>query len=229
MIIFQQGAPKSASSFCSQLLREIAVENGYTQDGMQEILGKKQRGGFVMKLHTIKDHLNDLPEYSVLKTHAQPFSAEPLLRQNLAIGFVTIRDPLDSVRSLLDHAEASRANNKDEFADVTTAEEAGRIILLHLAYSMMWLRNPNVFPVYYDQLRSKPHKAAVMMAEKIGLPVNPRRIARKFSDKTKIRRFNIGEAGRGQNLLAENDRQNLARMFAIFYESQSWVNKTKVT
>lgn len=224
MIIFQQGAPKSASSFCSQLLREIAAENGYTQEGMREVLGEKQRGGFVTHLRSIEALLDDVPEYSVIKTHTQPFAAEPLLRNNLAIGFVTLRDPLDSVRSLLDHAEASRADNKEEFADVTTSEEAGRIILLHLSYSMMWLRNPNVFPVYYEQLRSKPHKAAVMMAEKMGLTVNPKRIARKFSDKTRVRRFNVGETGRGQKLLTDDDQQNLARMFAIFYESKSWIN-----
>lgn len=225
MIIFQQGAPKSASSFCSQLLREIAAVNGYTQEGMREILGRKQRGGFVVHLRTIEKHLDDLPEYSVIKTHAQPFSAEPLLRENKAIGFVTLRDPLDSVRSLLDHAATSRAKKKREFADVTTSEEAGRIILLHLAYSMMWLRNPNVFPVYYDQLRSKPEEVVAMMADKMGLKADPEKIAKKFTNKTKIRRFNIGETGRGQKLLADDEQRNLARMFAIFYENQSWVNR----
>ena len=224
MIIFQQGAPKSASSFCSQLLREIAIENGYSQEGVKEVLGAKQRGGFVTQLRSIENHFDDLPEYAVIKTHAQPFAAEALFRQNLAIGFITIRDPLDSVRSLLDHAEASRANDKEEFADVSTSDEAGRIVLLHLAYSLMWLRNVNVFPVYYNQLRSKPHKVAVMMAEKMGLEVNPRRIARKFSDKSKIRRFNVGESGRGKSLLSKDDEQNLKRMFSIFYESKSWID-----
>ena len=222
-IIFQQGAPKSASSFCAQLLREIAVQNGGDQESVKKLLGLKHKGGFVANLSSYQNKLDQLPELSVIKTHLRPYTAEKLLEDGKAVAFVTFRDPFDSIQSLLDHAEQSRSSDKEEFQYVRTVTDAAKIIAWHLSHSLIWLRNPNVYPVYYSDLKNEPLKMASFMAEKIGVEFDGAPIEKILRHKRKIRRFNVGEEGRGQRLAETPEGREAARMFEIFYNVDKWI------
>ena len=226
-IIFQQGAPKSASSFCSQMLRAIAEQNGADQEIARKKLGVKYKRVYISDMQRNGARFAALPPLSVIKTHQAPGSAEKLLKENKAVAFITFRDPLDSVRSLLDHAESSRVRGKTEFADIESPLEAARVIVLHYSFSMIWLRNPNVHPVFFNDLKHRPIKTAQSMATIIGVDINKVKLRKKLSNPKKITRFNVGEVGRGQDLLDGPDGDELRRMFAPFYRGRKWVNGRK--
>jgi hypothetical protein len=222
-IIFQQGAPKSASSFCAQLLREIAAQNGGRQSEAEKILGGHSKGGFVDNLGSCKEKLQLLPELSVVKTHLRPYSAEGMLERGEAVAFVTFRDPLDSVQSLLDHADAARETGKQEFTYVKSVTQAAKIIQWHISHSIIWLRNSNAYPVFYEDLKNDPLGTATFMAKKTGVSVDEERIKDLFKDKSQIRRFNIGKAGRGRALLDTAEGAEAARIFSVFYHHEKWI------
>jgi hypothetical protein len=215
MIIFQQGAHKTASSFCSQLLRAICERNGYAQSGHET---------FVHKLARDEDQIRDLPDYAVVKTHQGPGPAVKMLRNGTARAFITFRDPLDCIQSLLDHAAREDGEHAEEFIWLRDDPlKAMELHLEHLSYSLLWMRLPNVFPIYYSQLVTQPDRWIKFMAQRVGLEAEPDDIMTSLGA---IRRMNKGHGGRGLALLRGPHATALRTRLRFLYQAGWWTNST---
>lgn len=209
MIIFQQGAHKTASSFTSQLCRAICEAGGYEQT--------LPVNGYIGKLN----ELPEMPDYSVIKTHGLPGKAKPLLQQGKAIAFVTMRDPLDCVQSLLDHAAKSEGEGADELNNIAGKPYAALDLhMLHLSYSLLWLKLPNTFAIYYPDIQSDPKGVIEKLATHMRIKVDPDKIMENLGP---IRRFNKGISGRGQALLEGPHGNAFRNRLAALYETPRWL------
>lgn len=209
MIIFQMGPHKSASSFTAQLCRAICEANGHEQT--------LPDNGFIDR----PDKLPDCPPYTVIKTHDLPRKAKPLLQQGKAMAFITLRDPLDSIQSLLDHAAKTEGEGKDEFNEIAGKPYAALDLhMLHLSYAMLWLKLPNTFPVYFPDLQTSPKSVIQMLSQKMRLKADADQILENLGP---IRRFNKGTSGRGQALLEGPHGNAFRNRLSALYEAPRWL------
>lgn len=209
MIVFQQGPHKSASSFVAQLCRAICEANGYPQ-----IL---PNNGYIER----PDKFPDCPDYTVIKTHDLPRAAKPLLQAGKAVAFISLRDPLDSIQSLLDHAASTEGEQAHELNDVAGRPNVALDLhMLHLSYSLLWLKLPNTFPVYYPDVQNRPEQVVRDIASRMWLSANPTEILSSIS---KIRRFNRGVTGRGRALLEGPHGPAIKNRLSAIYDAPRWL------
>lgn len=209
--VFQQGAPKTASSFVAQLARAVATQNGFDQ--------ALEGGGYMEVIREIPD----CPKYSVIKTHFAPEAAEHELKSGQAVAFISFRDPLDCIQSSLDHAAKSTGPEAEELKNIKGIEDAITLHLKHLAHCFNWMRLPNTYPIYYEDIKADPERVVKFMAERMGLPVNAEQLV---SELGQIRRFNKGVSGRGQELLSGPGGSLLKERLAPLYQSPRWLTST---
>ena len=116
---------------------------------------------------------------------------------------------------------------KKEFTYVTTITQAARTIQWHLSHSLIWLRNDNTYPIFFNDLNDRPFETAKFMAEKIGVEIDERRINDLLENKDQIRHYNLGQVGCGRALLNRKEGANVERMFGVFYDTPNWLNTPK--
>jgi len=212
MIIFQQGAHKTASSFTAQLCRAICEANGHEQT--------LPVNGYIGKLK----ELPEMPDYSVIKTHNLPGMAKPLLQQGKAIAFVTMRDPLDCIQSLLDHAAKTEGEGANELNGIAGKPYAALDLhMLHLSYSLLWLKLPNTFAIYYPDIQADPKGVIEKLATHMRLKADPDEIMDNLGP---IRRFNKGVSGRGQTLLDGPHGKAFRNRLAALYDAPKWLTSS---
>lgn len=211
MIIFQQGAHKTASSFCVQIIRALCAAAGHEQPPPHKTL-------FFNKISNADP--SAARPFQPIKTHGPPGWAREALQDGGGIAFITFRDPLDCIQSLLDHGARKDGEFANEFNDMTPWK-ALDLHLLHLADSMKWMRLPNVWPIYYDELTQRPHETVAFMAEKLRLSVDPDKLIAEIGAP---RRMNVGRSGRGRDVLNLPEGPGIANRLSHLYGFDRWIH-----
>lgn len=214
MITVQFGVHKSASTFCTQLIQACLQEAGIpvTYLPMQKLDAE---------FFSAYGHLENNSQAAVLvKSHGRlTHPIRERIETDRVSVFATYRDPRDAILSSMDAAPIERqAGKSNRMASIQSLDDAINVIRHDYDIFFRWTAFHNVTCISYDILAEYPTFAINKIAERLGLNVSSAAILEKFSDPSRIRRFNKGVANRFRNELTEAEQKRIMKSFRDYTE-----------
>jgi len=207
MLYLSYGMPKSASSFCYQLvldaLRKYAEKNNLTMCNIQDVFpGYKYSGFFDPSVDCSLDFFLEraLTEIGqdkciAVKVHCDiSENAKKMIEEKLILANASFRHPADCILSYMDaHRKESIGNDEIRFkggesyrASLTTIRNQGNIFL-------RWAALKRMIVISFDELATTPQVFVEKISRQIGIPVNAHEFLQSYlDDKEKIWEFNKG-------------------------------------
>lgn len=208
MIYLSYGMPKSASSFCAQIVRELlkrhADANGLRFLMVRDLLPENPQGAFFVPSPSfgLDDFLRVALEASSdgvcmpVKLHARitPY-AKSLIESGAILASASFRHPGDCILSLMDayRREAADPQRKNRFpggrdfdSALKACQGSGRVFI-------EWANVKNVELVYFNDIAANPHGVLERLKRQIGCSISDHEwLDRYLDDKSLIFEFNKG-------------------------------------
>ena len=222
LLYFSYGMTKTGSTLAFELARSALDLCGYPQDPAKlEGIIINARLNFVNTLQ--KAGLQKTMAYArklghplVLKTHARPpEELADMIKRGEAVVQVSYRDPRDMALSMLDHGIRARARGSNSFSELKTLEQTLENIRQQFETLSLWLKLPNVLPLYFEDVGFATPAAAKQVLQRLGLRLD----AKTLADVVHQHRFtqkNKAKALRYPDEMAVGQSEAIAQEFAPF-------------
>jgi len=185
-VFFSYGMTKCGSTLAFQLARVALLQAGMEQPVLPlDDYGRKKKINAVTEITPAKGKLileavRDLGHPLVLKTHRRPDpKVVKMIQHGNARAHAVFRDPRDMALSMLDHGVRARERGRPGFSEIETLEDARNGIRNQLDSLTAWLQLPGVRRLQYETLAFDAETAAASILDHLGIPGDPRRIARQ--------------------------------------------------
>ena len=192
LLYFSYGMTKTGSTLAFQLVRTALDLCGFPQDRVPlDVVNPILRRNFVnhitpRQLDALKDEAKKRGYPIALKTHMRPDDCVvEAIQSGEAIAHACYRDPRDMALSMLDHGAHSRKTGGEEFAELTTLEQAFTNIRSQHDSLTAWLRLPGVMPLYFEDIAFNTVETARRILAHLKLKLDPDVLA----DVVKTQRF----------------------------------------
>ncbi len=197
LLYFSYGMTKTGSTLAFQLVRSALDLCGFPQDRVPlDVVNPVLRRNFVnhispRQLGELKDEAKKRGYPIALKTHMRPDDCVvEAIQSGEAIAHACYRDPRDMALSMLDHGAQSRESGGEEFAEITSLEQAFANIRSQHDSLTAWLRLPNVMPLYFGDIAFNTADTARRILVQLKLKLDPHVLAevvqtQRFTQKNK--------------------------------------------
>lgn len=223
-VFFSYGMTKCGSTLAFQLARVALLQAGFEQPVLPlEDYGRKTRINAVTEITPRKGQLilgavRELGHPLVVKTHRRPDpKVVKMIQHGNARAHAVFRDPRDMALSMLDHGKKARARGKPAFSEIATLDDARAGIANQLDSLTAWLQLPGVRRLQYETLAFDTETAAASILDHLGIPGDPRRIARQVL-KREFTQANQGIPARHKTQMSAEDSDRFRRDFAPVYD-----------
>jgi len=234
MIFLCHGLAKSASSFAYHLASGSAEAAGFIQAPMLRrylpavLVPHPPQPYFIEPFAgALSEVAAAIPaeEILVVKLHS-PLHPDirDLLQSDDCLGLCTYRDPRDAIVSLYEASQRERrktgSDQRKAFTEIQSIERCIDIIKRRFEDIQPWLRQPNILPIAYQDLRIDPLGEAQRLSKHMGLSVDSAAIVAAFiTDKRRIREFNVGNNGRFKTVLSQAQETAAQQAYAGIFDS----------
>ncbi len=220
--------PKSASTFITQICREICYYIGHSQHELYlHYLPKEcQTGFFVNNQLSISELTAGIPTNTalVLKTHDnrqnfyEQYESKDILRT-----IVTYRNPYDAALSVYESGlKAQKDNDRSQyFYSIESIKQAIDYIYKNKCIVNQWLDSTYPLKISYNEIVRSPYGVAAMILEFLGY--NGYNISKMkavldlVSGERKVYNFNVGVIGRHRQVFTDSDMDYAKMVFRNYY------------
>jgi hypothetical protein len=206
MILLSWGMPRSGSSFCFQISREILEFYGHNNYIIQEkFLPIEFRDNYLdITSDSLDKLLNYVPDEVILivKTHSYLYDEiKSYIEQGKVKATATFRNPMGIILSLVDVGEADRKNKKERgFNKIFTVDDAINYFKTEIfPAALRWIDCDNIFKISYKKLTTDTNEVFYNFIDYLDLQKNINnikqvdKIINKYQGKDNIWEFNIGK------------------------------------
>lgn len=117
---------------------------------------------------------------------------------------------------MVDHGERARAEGKQAFSEILDLSDAAESIQHQSNRLAMWLKLPNVLPLYYDDVAYNSEETVRRIANQIGIECSPKQVTRIA--KRKFTQFHKGIPNRYLEEMTEKNSRKMARHFSPMFK-----------
>ncbi len=224
MIIISYGITKSGSTLAFEMTRAILESNGFPQDRLDD--GLVGEGSHINFIRTwTDDRLRGLVAAAraarvVVKTHARPDLTPELVLDLIDTGHLKIqvvyRDPRDAVLSMLDQGRHSRRIGSRSFATLWELDDAIAALGRQLPHLREWGSFPSL-KLKYEDFAFDPTVGPLMIAQDLGLPVDPAEIWAVVGGR--FTQQNVARPERYKTELARDEIAKVERAFPLYLDA----------
>ncbi len=184
LLYFSYGMTKTGSTLAFQILRSALDLCGFPQDQLSSSAIKQSSTiNFVnhiseAQMDEIKAEVAARGYPVVLKTHTRPDPAvKRMIKSGEAKAFIAYRDPRDIALSMLDHGRRARAEGKQAFSEFSDLNDVLENLRHQFNSMTEWLRLPDVFPLYFEDLAFDTERMARQILARLNLKLDPEILA----------------------------------------------------
>ena len=223
MIVISYGIPKSGSTLAFEMARAVFDMNGFSQERLDH--GVVGRGTNINFVHEWSDErLLRLIESTrgrrvVVKTHREPNVSPESVLELMDAGDLKIqvvyRDPRDTIVSMLDQGVLERRIGAGSFRSVHVLEDGINVLGRHVENLRQWGSFPSL-KLRYEDFAFDPTAGPSMIAEALGLPVDPAEVwevvDRRFTQR------NVARPERYKTELSIDEIARIERAFPLYLD-----------
>jgi len=201
LLYFSYGMTKTGSTLAFQLVRTALDLCGFPQDRVPlDVVNPVLKRNFVnhisdRQLHELKEEAKKRGYPIVLKTHMRPDpGVVEMMQTGEAVAHASYRDPRDMALSMLDHAEKSRNEGEENFAELSSLPQVLENIRHQHDSLTAWLRLPGTMPLYFEDIAFNTVQTAKRILTRLNLNIDPVVLAdivhtQRFTQKNKALRL----------------------------------------
>lgn len=225
LLYFSYGMTKTGSTLAFQMVRSALDICGFPQDRLDlDVVDRSLRDNNFVN-HITPDQLEQLKNEAkkrgypiALKTHMRPDPCVvEMIQSGEAVAHASYRDPRDMILSMLDHAEKSRFEGLDNFAELADLEQTLVNVRHQFDSLTAWLRLPGTMPLYFEDLGFKTAQSLRRILERLDLNFDPELLSdivlnHRFTQKNK------GVKIRFETEMKPEDSARIAKEFSPFID-----------